>query len=296
MRTLPVLLVLGMPALLAACASGGPSSAPLPRYGIGDSYQFSDGTTRSVTSSSGRSVFWRLDKQGSLVTTRDVLLPPLVERAPGLEVRNSLGEDPSLFPLIPGKHVTFNSVTEWLPRGGRGARQSHQYWRCRVGGRASVQTPAGSFHTIRVDCAVRQPGSAQVMHQRYFYAPSIGFYVRREDRAGDGPSHRINLTAYSVGNPALADSALSQRIAAIQQALEHHVSGDPVTWRDPSSDASGSVDPLLTVRSRLYGWCREFRERISAAERRYDLKGTACRERGGTWQVREITPFRTASR
>ena len=267
MRCLRALLALCLTVLLGACAGGGPSTAPLPSYGLGDSYHFNDGTSRSVKASSGDTVFWRLGKRGSLTTTRDVMLPALLERTPDMVVRNRLDSTPELFPLVPGKQIAFNTVTARRSRTHGDARRTLQHWRCKVGDTEAVDTPAGRFHTIRVACTIWQTGSAQVLHRTYLYAPSIGFYVRREDRAGDGPAHRLELTGFSIGNPALADSALRRRIEAIQHALEHDVSGDPVSWRDPVSDASGSVDPQLTLQSRRYGWCRLFHEQMKVAER-----------------------------
>src|SRR5579871_2956607 len=82
-RTFPHLAVwLVSLALLAACSSGGDSSlsrmadAPLPVYGLGDSYQFSDGSTATVVSAEPDTVHWR-DATGTFVSPRDILLPAL---------------------------------------------------------------------------------------------------------------------------------------------------------------------------------------------------------------------------
>ena len=50
--------------------------AVLPTYGLGDSYQFSDGSNASVAAVDGDVVRWR-DNDSTFVTSRDVLAPRL---------------------------------------------------------------------------------------------------------------------------------------------------------------------------------------------------------------------------
>ena len=69
-------------ALLTACGSKQPADlgalppAPLPTYGLGDSYQFSDGSGDAVISVGGDLIRWQA-KNGTYVTARDILLPRL---------------------------------------------------------------------------------------------------------------------------------------------------------------------------------------------------------------------------
>lgn len=287
MRCSAIVLALCLPVALAACGDGTPTAAiPLPSYGIGDTYGFDDGSVQTVVGTEGDDVYWRDDK-ASLVTTRDVLLPPLETRSPGGTIRRQLSTA-GLFPLTPDKRVTF-TVMEEAPRG------AQETGDCAVGGQVRAVTPVGSFETVRVTCAIRGAGGGTVVHRTYFYAPSIGYYVRRDEWTGDGPPHSIRLVRYVAGAPVLSDAALRQRTTAIQQALENDVSDLTMAWRDPSSEANGTIEPVLTEHSPDSGWCREFREQIQVAQRHYDLLGTACRAQGGTWLVKEITPFRAAS-
>lgn len=288
-RLLPALLV---PFLLAACA--GQNAAPLPVFALGDSYRFDDGFTRSVAATSDSAVLWHGDGHKALLTSRDVLLPPLTETEPQLTIRRMI-DGPDLFPLTPGKRVALQATTERLPHHHGRARVLHETMDCVVGGSLPVDTRAGSFSTVRVDCAVTS-AQGDTTERTYFYAPAIGYFVRMEQRDGNGPPHIATLTGYTMGNPALAESAFRRRTRAIQYALERHVSGAPVPWRDPDTGARGDVEPILTVRSQLRGWCREFREHMQTAGRDYHLRGTACRDQSGTWQVQEVTPYRLASR
>ncbi|MDJ0946573.1 MAG: RT0821/Lpp0805 family surface protein [Kiloniellales bacterium] len=73
---------------------------------------------------------------------------------------------------------------------------------------------------------------------------------------------------------------------AIGQALEKHLSGQVVEWRNPTSGSRGQVVPVRTFRSEQGQWCREYREALiseSGEEVRY---GIACRNAGGEWRTR----------
>jgi hypothetical protein len=294
MQRVPGLLVLFLLSLLSACATGGPTSAPLPSFGLGDTYQFDDGSSRRVAATRGEAVAWDLNGRERLVTHRDILLPPSAESTAGVTLHRRLS-GPGLFPLWPGKRVDFTAIAERIPHGRGKPQLAREEWHCTVGGSVPVSTSAGSFETIRVDCLSRSASEPSAEHT-YFYAPSIGYYVRREDRIAGAAVHVTTLRRFTTGNPMLTDSALRRRVRSIQLALERDVSGRPVRWRDPASNASGSVDPVLTVRSPQLGWCRAFREQVRASGREYDMQGTACREPGGVWQVQEVTPLAVAAR
>ncbi len=295
MRQFPGLSILSLSLVLGACTFGSkPPASPLPLYGEGDSYSFDDGTTRQVTELAGDRVVWRSDARSSFVTTRDVLLPPVQEDGPDMRVRRQVTAQPELFPLRPGARVQLQVDTERLSKGGLRS-VDHSTGECEVGGPESVPTPAGTFRTIRVDCRLQDDSGGPAVQHAYFYAPSLGYYVRRDDRVGDGSTHSVTLTGYTTGNPPLSDSALHERVLGIQHALEQKVSGAALAWGDPRSGATGRVEPVATLRSPAKGWCRQFRERVTVTEREYDLVGTACRDPAGVWQVQEITSARVTS-
>jgi hypothetical protein len=298
MRRIPVVLALSLTAMLGACGRGNraeivPEIVPLPGYGMGDSYAFDDGTVRTVEAVSGDRVLWRGGHGDTLVTTRDVLLPPLAETRPSLTVRRQL-TTPGLFPLIPGKQVAFVISTEWRRHRGPPV-VTPEAEACNVGGRVPLTTSAGSFETIRVDCTVQRQGQPSLT-QTYYYAPSIGYFVRRDDRIGAGAARSADLRSYSIGNPPLSDTAALRRSQTILRALEHDVSGSRAAWQDPAGGAAGDVEPVLTEHSPTLGWCREFREQMHVGARQYDLLGTACRDPDGGWLARIVTPFSTAAR
>ncbi len=72
--------------------------------------------------------------------------------------------------------------------------------------------------------------------------------------------------------------------AAIQTALETHLSGRSRQWSSAKSNLSGRVTPVRTWRSRSGHFCRAFVEIIrlpSGVER--NSRGRACRNQAGVW-------------
>jgi len=296
MRCTSVLLTILLPMVIAACGGGGDQPmAPMPAFGAGDTYSFDDGTVRRVEYVRGDTVVWRDQRDLPVVTSRDVLLPPSEQRAAGAQVRRRLATQADLFPLRPGRAVGFAASTEWLQPHAP-PRIVEERWTCAAGGRVPVQTQAGTFDTVRVDCQVQEDPDGRNLTHTFFYAPTIGFYVRRVDSAPGNLVHTATLTGFTEGEPPLTGTALNQRLHAIKQALEQQLSGQWVPWTDRDSGAGGSVEPVFTVRSERNGWCREFRETLQTAGRSYDLLGTACREPTGIWQVQQVTPNRIAAR
>lgn len=92
------------------------------------------------------------------------------------------------------------------------------------------------------------------------------------------------------GFPPLNQAAELQRLAAMQRALEHNVSGESTVWT-LSNQVGGSVVPLETVSSQENGWCRAYQEIIIDDSQRYRLLGIACRRSGPFWLVLAIRSY-----
>jgi hypothetical protein len=272
--------------------------APVPDYGVGDSYQFSDGSHESVIAVDRDTIRWR-DSEGTYVTSREILLPRLSWTNGSVHGgRQIAGATPLLFPLERGKIVVFSAVRTVSPVKAGMPSTLREDWQCNVSDTARVETKAGSFDTWRVDCsAIEQPDApgTSVTLRSFYYAPEIGFSVRREERVGAGPVQRVDLTDYRTAGPMLPDSALRLRVVRIQQTLEHELSGDATFWRDPATGSGGEVLPVRTVRSSQYGWCRDFAERIQSAGRVYNMHGRGCRDLSGIWNIVALTAARNGS-
>jgi hypothetical protein len=267
--------------------------AALPTYGLGDSYQFSDGSDDRVIAVDGDVVRWR-DNGGMFMTSRDVLAPRLTWADSGTLGARRIDGDPSLlFPLEPAKSVQFTATRNVHPRVGGQQVTVQEDWGCNVIGAARVTTGAGDFDTWRVDCMMRETPAVTgsgLIQRSFYYAPDIGFYVRTDEAVGDAPFQITQLTGYTSSDPVLADSALRQRSYALQRALETQLSGSQAKWADADTGAAGIVTLVDTKHSAQYGWCRDFAERIQSSGRAYSLHGTGCRDPAKIWDIVAMAP------
>lgn len=90
--------------------------------------------------------------------------------------------------------------------------------------------------------------------------------------------------------PALDAVAQARRYSAMQNAFESNESGQ-ITYWDENSRVRGRVVPIATIRTSLYGWCREYEERIATYADNHRLVGIACRTDGGQWLVVDIRSY-----
>ena len=284
-------------AILAGCATIRPDAnaslfAPLPAFAVGDLFTFDDGTTDRVVAVTGDEVHWQRSDGAEFVTSRDVLLPAASWRGGDRTVQRDVTPAEGLFPLRVGNEASFDVAQREraLPDGAEAT--TREAWRCSVPDAAWVHTGAGWFDTARVVCAISDQTEGGSLERVFYYAPDIGFYVRREERRADKSSGTVQLVGYTLGEPPLSDDALSRRAAGLQQALQDP-KGAPLSWADPNGDAEGVITPEGLVTSPDGQTCRAFGELIEANARRYRLSGKACSGPGAVWQVVALTPARS---
>jgi len=78
------------------------------------------------------------------------------------------------------------------------------------------------------------------------------------------------------------------RETALFQALEKHVSGEAVSWRNPDSGSGGEITPVRTFKSRQEQWCREYRSKEVLAGTSEVRHAIACRAPEGLWKTRVV--------
>jgi hypothetical protein len=124
-----------------------------------------------------------------------------------------------------------------------------------------------------------------VMRHRMLLAPAIGLICAATVVACTTPT-REQPGAF----PALDAAAQARRYAAMQNAFENNASGQIAYW-DENSHVRGRVVPIATLRTSLYGWCREYEERIATYTDNHRLVGIACRTENGQWLVVDIRSY-----
>ena len=70
-----------------------------------------------------------------------------------------------------------------------------------------------------------------------------------------------------------------------QDALENERTGTATTWRNPDTGNSGTIIPTKTYMADKDTPCREFTQIIRTADGVEEVKGTACRQNDGTWNI-----------
>lgn len=81
---------------------------------------------------------------------------------------------------------------------------------------------------------------------------------------------------------------------AVQDALEHALSGARVSLADDRMASMVSITPTRTYKSESQHWCREFTEELMVDGERVTRFGLACREADGGWRrVQTNTPGST---
>lgn len=124
-------------------------------------------------------VEWSANNGERQITAANPLLPALAWESPtrGVGKRLISGLSEPMFPLIPGKTVTFRATVD-------ADRPPYAWefdWTCTLGDFAPTIVPAGTFEAIRVSCG-RQTPDELVFH----YAPAVGNYVKLAVATGSG--------------------------------------------------------------------------------------------------------------
>ncbi len=84
-----------------------------------------------------------------------------------------------------------------------------------------------------------------------------------------------------------SDLSRSEKIAALDaeyKALETRMAGEPVIWRDEKSGRSGTVIAAQPYRVGSQD-CRPFTHMIEDNGQSRSVRGTACRNRDGSWTL-----------
>jgi surface antigen len=94
------------------------------------------------------------------------------------------------------------------------------------------------------------------------------------------------LVGGAIGNK-LDDRDKEMAAKAAQQAFESNHTGQPATWQNPDSGASGTVTPTRTYQIEGGQYCREYTQDITVGGEKHQSYGTACRQPDGSWKIKD---------
>jgi hypothetical protein len=222
-------LGLGAALVLAGCArvlqtadqltGGGSSEAEItnvaaPRaFHVGDSFSYDTGTARGpifVTAISDGRVAWADNLGDKWTGFADPTVPPVEEfnAKDGTSVKRVYTPaTPSVFPLAPGKQVTYRARVTRSSDPAPSVDQST----CKVSRPRPLTVAAGSFDTWEIVC------QRATETDTYYYAPKIGAVVL-ESHDGNGVFQRLALIGYQAAGSSVGASG-ENSAAPIMPAL-----------------------------------------------------------------------------
>lgn len=187
MRPVLVFLLLGSFAFPVLARSQGEGVA-MPTYGQGDAFIFSNGRVERYNGQKGTQMDWRFLSGRHFGRDQNLFLPITswsTSRARGH--RHFNGHTAKLWPLRPGRKISFTAITDYQLRPPKGAwkdakwRHSIQFWKCRVRSAQKITVAAGTFDTLPVRCQRYSAYDMRLLQKiDWYYAPAVGHYIRRD--------------------------------------------------------------------------------------------------------------------
>ena len=279
----------------------GPKLAPvaIPGYVVGESFIFDDGRRETVLRSNGGRITWLRNSGARITGFSDFTIPALSWQTRTRRSTMTTNAQPGmLWPLVVGNDRSFElrqviERTDARPFDtGEVRREFEQNWRCVVEGTATLEVTAGTFDTFRVSCFRTRPGTGEWRQTRtYYYAPTVGHYVRREDfwarrsdfLTGSAPE-RIDLVSYGFNSTVLPRQDQVSLNRTLQDVLNRNRDGAGSVWKSPSSVMQVTLTPLRTYRNADGEACREYRSDYRLRKRIRSNSRRVCLQANGLWQ------------
>lgn len=267
----------------------GPSLAPasLPKYVVGETFEFDDGRIDTVTAINGEQIIWTNKYGVEVKRYRNFIVPDLkwtsTSRSSSLDT-DAIPTD--LWPLSPGKVGNrFHALqTVTFLDGTRSPVDIDYDWQCRVNGTQSVSVPAGTFDTFVIGCYRYRAGSSIMRQTRtFYYAPSLNHFVKRTDEYQRGRPKTISLVSAGFASSVLGKNEEADLARTLYKALDNHPDGQPVTWITDKKKISVTITPEATYRNAEGNICRRYESAYHYQGRVRSNERTLCQTGNGTW-------------
>jgi len=206
-------------------------------YEVGERYIFSGGVTHDIVEATAGQLKWQTSEGERYRTLQLVGLPELEWEYGVWRGRNRSSRDSETsWPPVPGIGVAFDVHSEeWNTEDGGGppgqAREIR--WSCTNEGPRQTEVPAGNFKTDVLSCE-RWPVAAGDWQRRiWYYAPSVGHFVRRDDLDTSGLQiESLRLVAALPGGGATVQTGLR---AMLRDALSNRARNEPAVMVDSTT-------------------------------------------------------------
>ncbi|MBF0177285.1 MAG: hypothetical protein HQL63_10635 [Magnetococcales bacterium] len=177
-----------------------PSTRDQPQWCVGDQWRYEDGTHLRVTAvEQDRATFASIDKPGQWVQRRGLLREASylgdTERRMVYRSGNPLEAMAGLLAGKPGRAIAFEQEYQ------AGVQMVRQKIQLSYDAEETVTVPAGVFQTQVLTWLTESLTSDWKGLERWWYAPSIGHYVRLEHKYGHGPAGSRVLLTYCTHKP-----------------------------------------------------------------------------------------------
>jgi len=275
---------------LIAHLKGQPSSAPAVvaveaaatgRYDAGERYVFAGGVTHDVVEAAVGRVKWETSDGESFSALPEIGLPELEWQYGSWRGRNESTLDRQTpWPPARGTGVRFAVRSEeWnTDEGGNAPRQAGElHWSCVNDGPGEVEVPAGRF-TVDVISCERWPVAAGDWHKRvWYYAPSVGHYVRRDDLDTAGLQiDSLKLVAVLPGGGKTVQKGLR---GALRDTLSNRAVNDPTVWKPPVGAGMFVIRVTRDFKGEAGRPCRAYTVSRTGTEPRRDFPAISCYDR-----------------
>jgi hypothetical protein len=259
-------------------------AATLPTFGIGDAFVYDSGRAIYVDDIKADRIIWNGGGDYLFETTADFTGPNLEWSYTDQEDRKRSGSaqvkdgSDTLWPLELGKQARISTYAENTDPD-TGATNSYDQWlTCKVPSTETLEIAAGTFDTFVVECS-RYYKQWWMQTTKWWYAPDIGFYVKRDRSWNSGSEQSEELVTFGPAPAKIPQAQQDQLDATVQETLESVNSGTTNTksFRDLRID----ITPLKTVQTDKGVWCRTYRQELTARNRTSQQVKTACRTDNG---------------
>ncbi len=263
-------------------------AAALGGYEVGERYVFAGGVTHDVVEARAGRIKWQTSDGESYRALQPVGLPVLEWEYGSWRGRNeALRDTEASWPPSRGIAAGFDvRAEEWnVEDGDRGSRQKTELrWSCLNEGPREVEVPAGRF-TVDVIACERWPVPAGEWHRRiWYFAPSVGHYVRRDDLDTAGLQvESLSLVAALPGGGRAVQTGLR---GVLRDTLSNRAPNDPAVWNEPAGARRFVIRVTRDYKDPDGKACRAYTITRAGPDRRRDFPGVSCYDKSKKqWRV-----------